>query len=151
LSFPCQMMPFWILLFAEDRFNRGKSSRSRPLYPRCGHDLSPPRCPSFLEAGTPDLLWLYKNKRKASEKGGNGDEGAGGKNTGNKKKSRAKEKKQSKKRVVSTRQLHHRLHPASRQASTASPLRTIKNKQKKKRTKTLENYTRQDENKGNSK
>ena len=42
-------------LSAKDRFNRGKSSRSWPLYPRCGHDLSPPRCPPFLEAGTPDL------------------------------------------------------------------------------------------------
>jgi hypothetical protein len=57
-------------LFVEDRFNRGKSSRSRPLYQRCGHDLSPPRCPPFLEAGTLDLLWLYKSQRKASESGG---------------------------------------------------------------------------------
>jgi len=32
------------------------------------HDLSPPRCPPFLEAGTQDLLWLYKSQRKASEK-----------------------------------------------------------------------------------
>jgi len=59
-------------LSAKDRFNRGKSSRSWPLYPRCGHDLSPPRCPPFLEAGTPDLLWLYKSQRKASEKGTSG-------------------------------------------------------------------------------
>jgi hypothetical protein len=29
------------------------------------HDLSPPRCPPFLEAGTQDLLWLYKSQRKA--------------------------------------------------------------------------------------
>jgi len=56
-------------LFAKDRFNRGKSSRSWPLYPRCGHDLSPPRCPPFVEAGTPDLLWLYKSQRKAWKKG----------------------------------------------------------------------------------
>jgi len=59
-------------LCAKDRLNRGKSSRSWPLYPRCGHDLSPPRCPPFLEAGTPDLLWLYKSQRKASEKGTSG-------------------------------------------------------------------------------
>jgi hypothetical protein len=59
-------------LSAKDRLNRGKSSRSWPLYPRCGHDLSPPRCPPFLEAGTPDLLWLYKSQRKASEKGTSG-------------------------------------------------------------------------------
>ena len=58
-------------LFAKDRFNRGKSSRSWPLYPRCGHDLSPPRCPPFVEAGTPDLLWLYKSQRKAWKSGGN--------------------------------------------------------------------------------
>ncbi|KAI9401675.1 hypothetical protein POPTR_001G152550v4 [Populus trichocarpa] len=56
-------------LFAKDRFNRGKSSRSWPLYPRCGHDLSPPRCPPFVEAGTPDLLWLYKSQRKAWKRG----------------------------------------------------------------------------------
>jgi hypothetical protein len=56
-------------LFAKDRFNRGKSSRSWPLHPRCGHDLSPPLCPPFLEAGTPDLLWLYKSQRKAWKKG----------------------------------------------------------------------------------
>ena len=60
--------PTVLHLFAKDQFNRGKSSRSWPLYPRCGHDLSPPRCPPFLEAGTPDLLWLYKSQRKASEK-----------------------------------------------------------------------------------
>jgi hypothetical protein len=59
-------------LCAKDGLNRGKSSRSWPLYPRCGHDLSPPRCPPFLEAGTPDLLWLYKSQRKASEKGTSG-------------------------------------------------------------------------------
>ena len=58
-------------LFDKDRFNRGKSSRSWPLYPRCGHDLSPPRCPPFVEAGTPDLLWLYKSQRKAWKSGGN--------------------------------------------------------------------------------
>jgi hypothetical protein len=64
--------PTVLHLFAKDQFNRGKSSRSWPLYPRCGHDLSPPRCPPFLEAGTPDLLWLYKSQRKASEKGTSG-------------------------------------------------------------------------------
>ena len=50
---------------------QGKFSRSRPLYPRFhfwSHDLSPPRCPPFLEAGTWDLLWLYKSQRKASER-----------------------------------------------------------------------------------
>ncbi|KAL9381032.1 hypothetical protein Peur_026689 [Populus x canadensis] len=57
-------------LFAKDRFNRGKSSRSWPLYPRCGHNLSPPRCPPFVEAGTPDLLWLFKSQRKAWKRGG---------------------------------------------------------------------------------
>jgi len=57
-------------LFAKNQFNRGKSSRLWPLYPRCGHDLSPPRCPPFVEAGTPDLLWLYKSQRKAWKKGG---------------------------------------------------------------------------------
>jgi len=57
-------------LFAKNQFNRGKSSRSWPLYPRCGHDLSPPRCPPFMEAGTPDLLWLYKSQRKAWKRGG---------------------------------------------------------------------------------
>ena len=61
-------------LFAKDRFNRGKSSRSWPLYPRCGHDLSPPRCPPFVEAGTPDLLWLYKSQRKAWKRGGKPEE-----------------------------------------------------------------------------
>jgi len=60
--------PTVLHLFAKDQFNRWKSNRSWPLYPRCGHDLSPPRCPPFLEAGTPDLLWLYKSQRKASEK-----------------------------------------------------------------------------------
>jgi len=60
-------------LFAKDRFNRGKFSRSWPLYPRCGHNLSLPplpRCPPFVEVGTPDLLWLYKSQRKAWKKGG---------------------------------------------------------------------------------
>jgi hypothetical protein len=62
-------------LFAKDWFNRGKSSRSWPLYPRCGHNLSLPRCPPFVEAGTPDLLWLYKSQRKAWKKGGFWGEG----------------------------------------------------------------------------
>jgi hypothetical protein len=60
-------------LFAKDRFNREKFSRSWPLYPRCGHNLSLPplpRCPPFVEVGTPDLLWLYKSQRKAWKKGG---------------------------------------------------------------------------------
>ncbi|KAL9340468.1 hypothetical protein Peur_066687 [Populus x canadensis] len=57
-------------LFAKNQFNRGKSSRSWPLYPRCDHDLSPPRCPPFVKAGTPDLLWLYKSQRKAWKRGG---------------------------------------------------------------------------------
>jgi len=50
---------------------QGKFSRSRPLYPQFhfwSHDLSPPQCPPFLEAGTWDLLWLYKSQRKASER-----------------------------------------------------------------------------------
>ncbi|KAJ6888305.1 hypothetical protein NC652_029373 [Populus alba x Populus x berolinensis] len=66
-------------LFAEDQFNKGKSSRSwleeNPVdYGHYIHDvvndLSPPRCPPFLEAGTQDLLWLYKSQRKAYVKGG---------------------------------------------------------------------------------
>jgi hypothetical protein len=75
------MTPFWILLFIicspktgstgkiQQIMARGRFSRSRPLYPRChswSHDLSPLRCPPFLEAGTQDLLWLYKSQRKAS-------------------------------------------------------------------------------------
>jgi len=53
--------------------NPAKSSRSWPLYPRCGDNLSLPplpRCPPFVEAGTPDLLWLYKSQRKAWKRGG---------------------------------------------------------------------------------
>jgi hypothetical protein len=69
-------------LFAEDRFNRGKSGRSWPgeIPANHGHythdavseahDLWPPRCPPFLEAGTQDLLWLYKSQRKASVRRG---------------------------------------------------------------------------------
>ena len=34
--------------------------------------ISCPRFPPFLEAGTPDLLWLHKSQRKASANGGGG-------------------------------------------------------------------------------
>jgi hypothetical protein len=71
-------------LLAEDRFNRGKirqimnrgnSSKPRPLHHDAvseAHDLSPPRCSPFLEAGTQDFLWLYKSRRKASVRMGGG-------------------------------------------------------------------------------
>jgi hypothetical protein len=80
-------------LFAKNRFNRGKSSRSWPLYPRCGHDLSPPRCPPFLEAGTPDLLWLYKSQRKASEGRGIGENAKINKKAGDEREKQGQKKK----------------------------------------------------------
>jgi len=79
-------------LLAEDRFNKGKirqimnrgnSSKSRPLHHDAvseAHDLSPPRCSRFLEAGTQDFLWLYKSRRKASVRMG----GCGGSKRRNK-------------------------------------------------------------------
>jgi hypothetical protein len=56
--------------FAEDQFNRGKSSNHGHDAVSEAHDLSPPRCPPFLKAGAQDLLWLYKSQRKASVKRG---------------------------------------------------------------------------------
>ena len=65
-------------LFAEDRFNRensadhgqGKIQQITATIPTMPflkpRSLSPLRCPPFLEAGTQDLLWLYKSQRKAS-------------------------------------------------------------------------------------
>jgi len=81
-------------LLAEDRFNRGKirqimnrgnSSKPRPLHHDAvseAHDLSPPRCSPFLEAGTQDFLWLYKSRRKASVRMGGGGGARGGTSKG---------------------------------------------------------------------
>jgi len=82
------MTSFWILLFIICLPKTGSTGENPADYGHYTHDLSLPplpQCPPFVEAGTPDLLWLYKSQRKAWKKGEIG-----------KRKTRKPEKKKSK-------------------------------------------------------
>jgi hypothetical protein len=67
------MTSFWILLFIICLPKTGSTGENPADHGHYTHDLSLPplpQCPPFVEAGTPDLLWLYKSQRKAWKKGG---------------------------------------------------------------------------------